>query len=320
MLRLDGKNPLAYMGQRSLTSNRTVVNPNPPTVNDVYDFKIGDVWVVPVANPTQAAMGTPSNQYYVLTGQSIPGVQSNYATWKRLRSTSGSSGSIINVVNITESGSYTPSPGVEQIVVECIGGGGGSAGIVLPDSSGSAAVTGGGAAGGYVKKTFAGTDIAGSITVTIGAGGIAGTGGTSGSATNGGTGGTTTFASATPLVANGGAGSISSTGNLIAIGGTATGGDLNIQGQGGGYSVLNIEVVDGSEVLVNGYYIGIGGNTMYGSGGVATVTSSGGGIDTTPNDGTGYGSGASGNQSLRNGAGQDGAAGAPGICLITEYF
>lgn len=117
--------------------------------------------------------------------------------------------------------SWTCPIGVRRACVEGVGGGG---------SGGKAPGTGlggGGAGGGYFKKVFSVTPGT-AYSYAIGAAGATQTS----AGTNGNDGGATTFTASVTCTGNGGKGGIS-TPNTWAAGGTATNGDLNIQGGSG---------------------------------------------------------------------------------------
>ena len=125
----------------------------------------------------------------------------------------------------TSSGTWTKPTGVTKIIVEVQGGGG----------SGSRHPTGAnvcsGAGGGYARKFLDVTDID-TVSVVVGAGGASQTS----ASTAGVDGGLSSFIKATgsgsftDIVGNGGTGGIISGWGAGPIGGTGTGGDLNIQG------------------------------------------------------------------------------------------
>lgn len=107
------------------------------------------------------------------------------------------------------------------------GGGGGGQNTPNP--------IGGVGAGGYLEKYLTGLTAGSTLVYTQGAAGTAGTAGGLGAGGTGGTGGTTTLASGTQtistLTCNGSPGS-DGNGNG-SVGGTASGGDVNIKGQSG---------------------------------------------------------------------------------------
>lgn len=137
------------------------------------------------------------------------------------------------LVQLTSGTTYTVEAGVYKLYVECFGaGGGGGKGF-------SVAISAGGGAGGYSAGWLDVTP-GQSITYAIGSGGAGATTAGSGSA-----GGNTTFAGV--FTANGGAGAtVISTGfnedntTLMTLGGTASGGSINIQGAFGGGSAGNL--------------------------------------------------------------------------------
>lgn len=182
---------------------------------------------------------------------------------------------------------YTPSPGMFQCTVECVGGGGGTFANATPFPS-----TGAGA-GGYCKKLFDSATIGAYQAIVVGAGGAI-------SSTNtGNPGGNTTFG--TFLTANGGSGATLIVGANPA-GGTASGGDINISG-GNGAQVALGGVVNAVGGIGGSSLLGQGGNTDYSANGVS---------------GTGYGSGPSG---ITSGAGAaTGLVGQGGVIIVTEYI
>ena len=200
------------------------------------------------------------------------------------------------------SGTYTPSTGMLYCVAEVLGGGGGGGGA----SSTASTVSAGGGAGGYSRVTLSAATVGASQTVTIGSGGTAGS-------TSGGTGGTGGASSLGSLaVGNGGVGGAGATaaGTVYAggAGGTATSGDLNIQGQGGIYSIS----LGGASAMV---VPGEGANTMFGAGGILSPQLGSSPTATAGVAATGYGAGGSG----AIGASKAGGVGAGGLIYITEY-
>lgn len=187
------------------------------------------------------------------------------------------------VVTFTSSGTWTKDAGLKYIIVEVQGpgaGGGGEGGN-------------GGGAGGYAKKLILASALGATETVTVGTGGSAGASGSGPS--------TFTVTSGTDVVGN--------AGNTNGTGGTATGGDINIQGgkgSGGG----------GSDATQTGH----GGSSILGMGGVdildSTSNSSGGSNGFV---GTGYGSGGSAARPGSDGT-FSGGAGNNGIVIVTEYY
>ena len=216
----------------------------------------------------------------------------------------------------TSNGTYTPTPNMQYCIVEVVGGGGGSGGIVAISSPNLGGYTAGGGAGAYGRKLFDAATIGASQTIQIGAGGLAGAAG----ANNGGNGGTTNFGVAPQLLyASGGVGSSSGSakGTSDKIfggnGGSQSNGDLVVNGNPGGYSFS----FGTSPVFIA--IAGAGGASFF-----SPATQA----QTSPNGpafpGVNYGGGASGQISSVYGStnqpAKAGAAGAPGICIITEFI
>jgi len=194
-----------------------------------------------------------------------------------------------NVQIFTSSGTYTPTTGLVYAVIEGVGGGGAGAGLT------SAAVTGGGGAGGYFWAIATISTIGVSRPITIGAGGAA-------TSTAGGAGGTTSFGSL--YSANGGGGGVqySFTPGPSGVGGTASGGMINIQGQSGTAATANT-------------LGGAGASGLFGSGGGTNFSSlNANGISASGNGAGGGGANASTSGTLFGGAGS------PGIIRIVEYL
>jgi len=217
--------------------------------------------------------------------------------------------SLVNVRNLTASGTYVPTVGTKLIFVEAWGGGGGGGGSKGGGGLGAGA-GGGGGAGGYCSKIIA--PIASSYPFTIGA---AGAGGQTGG--NGQNGGQTTFDTLVAGGGNGGAGSVNQTTLANAaggLGGTASGGDFNIRGQGGEYGWTQGD--DGSGIAPYSVAIGGGGgSTMMGGG--ATPNAIAGGL-TAQGRGSGGGGGAAPAASPGN-ISVNGTAGQAGLIRVWEF-
>lgn len=257
------------------------------------------------ADPSWNVSGT-LNQVLHSGGAGMPPI------WKG----TGPSGAITNInvqyITATGSGTYTPTTGMIQCIVECIGGGGGAGGANTATDSQGFVASGGGGAGGYCRKLFTSTDIGSSQVLSIGTGGAGGIG-----ANDGATGVATTFGTGPILTANGGVGSpqaLTYKAYLGGLGGTATGGDINIQGQSGATASSYFVISQGGFSSS-----GIGANTIYGAGGAALNVESG---NSDGNVGIGYGSGGGGAIIAFSTppANQTGGAGAPGIVIVTEYI
>lgn len=185
---------------------------------------------------------------------------------------------------------WTKPTGLKYVVVEVQAGGGGSGGVSDNDDGS------GGGAGGYGRKLIGVSSLGSTETVTVGA---AGTAGGANPTTNGGNGGSSSFGS--HVVANGGNGSVKD-GGAAGTGGTCTGGDINITGQAGGNGGSNSGTSGGPDS-------GFGGSSILGLGGQYENNKS-------P---TGYGGGAGGPKT-NNSTDVAGAAGGPGIVIVTEYY
>jgi hypothetical protein len=195
---------------------------------------------------------------------------------------------LASVQTFTSSGTWTRPTGITKVIMEVQGAGGGGAGN---DGTGYYCTGGGG--GGYAKKFLDVSSISTS-TITVGA---AGSGG--GSASSGGAGGATSWADGTnTITGNGGNAGIARTSNNAGeAGGSASGGDINIDG---GYSigVYHNQSLDRS-YMAGGSFLGVAGN----------------GTTSGANPGTGYGAGGGGVMASSG----SGAAGAAGIVIVWEY-
>ena len=193
-------------------------------------------------------------------------------------------GGIASVQVFTTLGSqtWTRPSGVIRVMVEVQGAGGAGCKAQSNTTKGM-----GGGAGGYAKKLLDVSSIA-SSTIVVGAGGAAqATNDTAGAA-----GGDSSWADGTnTITGSGGPGGTFTPYSTIG-GGTATGGDINMQG-GYGWS---------------GGADGKAGDSFYGSGGYMKWTG-----QNTTNSASGYGSGGAGSYQITSGAGR------PGIVIVTEY-
>lgn len=199
-----------------------------------------------------------------------------------------SSGSGLNGFQVfTASGTFTPPSGFTKFLVKLQAPGGGAGGPNDTAASGAGA-------GAYAEKLCTLTT---TTSITIGA---IGTGGTNGAGTDG---GTTSFGSLFSV----GGGKKGGATNTPGLGGTATGGDMNIAGQDGtaGYTIGT------TTVAISGQ----GGDSILGFGG-PNVSAVGSGLSAGIN-GKGYGGGGSGGAEGPTGVGfPKGGDGAPSIALI----
>jgi hypothetical protein len=170
-----------------------------------------------------------------------------------------SAGTTVNIQVFTATGTYTPTAGYKWGIAFVTGGGGGTRGIGTTDDARGGA-GGGGTAIGLLNLTTLG-----SVTATVGAGGTAG----AGSGTNGANG--TSAGASTLSTLTGGAGfSVTGASSGGEVGGSATGGILNISGGYGGSSFIH----PGTPM----YSYGCGGASFYGgTGGNSSAISFGAG-------------------------------------------
>jgi hypothetical protein len=205
----------------------------------------------------------------------------------------------------TSGTTFTTSADTLLIRVRMIGAGGGGGGCSSGVASGAAG--GGGAAGGYLEAWIV---VVGSTayTIAIGAAGAAGanTGGT------GGTGGDTTLVvGATTYTAKGGLGGVgmvAGTTVLYSAGGAgviSTNGDVNGTGTPGAWGNRATGLLGGS---------GGGGASFIGGAGVG-LTAAGAGVDGKANTGGGGGGGCV----LNNSAAVVGGAGGSGLIIVEEF-
>lgn len=205
--------------------------------------------------------------------------------------------SAINTVTFTSNGTYTPPANLLYAQVTCVGGGGGSGGSAAT-GVGQRGVSSSGGGGATVIKTYAKSALVPNVAVTVGSGGAAGAAGQN----NGSAGGTTTFLSLS--AAGGGGGNATAVGASPfasgVLGGTATGGDVNVDG-----GTSNFSTYSASTFTING------------PGGSLLCTSQATGTGLT---GKLYGGG--GGAIWRNGseAAVAGNAGAAGIVVVTEFL
>jgi hypothetical protein len=222
-----------------------------------------------------------------------------------------STGTVVITKVLNASAPYTPSPGLQSLVVETVGGGGGggSAGGLTSTMGGA----GGGGAGGYSRKTLAAPMVAGGVAVTIGPGGAGNyAGGADGASFPG---GVTSFGAL--CVANGGGGGQSNDSAQFwgeaGAGGAAGAGDVAAVGSPGGPGT---SAAPDPDLHIN-VWGGFGGNSFFGGGGVSALCPAGTTIPGSP--GLSPGAGGSGGVYNQSTANQPGGQGANGVCIVTEY-
>ena len=116
--RLDGINPLAYMGVKPSTPTQMVVNKDRrPTSTDLQNFQLGTWWIIPTRG------STPSQEVWILINKTATA-----ATWIELDSGGGSvvPGAQYTLLTADGAGGYGPNVGP------------GTAGQVLLSGGGSA--------------------------------------------------------------------------------------------------------------------------------------------------------------------------------------
>lgn len=217
---------------------------------------------------------------------------------------SGAFSSIVIQV-FTASGTYTPTLGMQQCIVECIGGGGGGGGARATGLA-TRSVGGGGGAAGYSRGVFSAATIGAGVAFSIGVFGTGGAGAASGS-----TGSVTTFGGLLSATAGNGGNASLAAASAAANGGTA--------GVGGGAGAsLILSGGRGMTGFVNASFgiSGEGGKSFFGNGGLEVlVTSQSGNAPTTFS----YGSGGSGGINDASQSAVAGGNGSDGVVVITEF-
>ncbi len=247
---------------------------------------------------------TPASNDVLLIEDSAASGAKKYITIGNLPSSSGTSGSLLNVQYLTSgtNATYTPTLGTHSIIIQMVGGGGGGGGA--SGASSQAAAGGGGSSAAYLLKRITGFSGTGTYTV-----GVYGTHGSS-SGGSGGTGGNTSFTyngiTYTADGGNGGAGMAHGTSVAIVNGGgpsIAVNGDINDYGHSGECGTrLSGSVAKG----------GFGGSGQFGAGGWGSTTQG------SNSNAYGYGSGGSGATSTSS-TGYVGSDGQPGIIIVWEF-
>ncbi|HDR2874315.1 TPA: hypothetical protein QCK10_001435 [Enterobacter roggenkampii] len=223
----------------------------------------------------------------------------------------GISGRLIGAPKVfLSTGTYTPTPGTNAVLVHAVGGGGGGGGCAANPASQASGGQGGGAGAfgaGWYTSGFSG------VLVTVGAAGTAGTAGGVSGVNDGGNGGTTSFGSLLS-VSGGLGGKPGASLLLVAIGqstttntATITGANLfSYAGDDGACAIL-------AKTASPGSISGRGASSAYGKGAGAVSLQSDGLAA------SGRGAGGSGGISYASAAAQAGGAGTAGIVIIWEY-
>ena len=197
-------------------------------------------------------------------------------------------GGLVSMQVFTSSGTWTKPTGVTKVKVTVTGGGGGGGSTNYDD------MANGGGAGATSIKIIDVTSVA-SVTVTVGAGKAGSANNTSSSVVYGNPSSFGSYCTAVGGANCGGAWAIGG------YGGTASGGDININGgdgQGGAIDMTNSYLAAGS-----------GGSSFWGGGGTGDTRN-----DYNGRSGRAYGSGGGGGATA-----QTGESGADGIIVVEEY-
>lgn len=214
---------------------------------------------------------------------------------------------VFTIQVFSANGTWVKPDGCTRVMTDVIGGGG-SGGGNPTTGAGQFACSGGGGGGGYARKLFLASALAASETIDVGGGGAAATAGSAGNA-----GGVSRFASGKAYVvtANGGAAGAlgvagTATGASGGAGGTATGGDINIQGDQGGYGAVEAS---------RPFFFAIGGGTRLGP-----ATWPPNNVLTNGAAGKIYGGGSSGAISGASEGTRGSTAGAAGAVIVYNFF
>lgn len=239
----------------------------------------------------------------------VSGGPSALPTWQ----TGGGGGGFtsVNVQTFTTSGTYTPTAGMVQCIVEVLAGGAGG-GSTTSTTSNTSAAAGGGGAGEYRRGVFTAATIGASQTVTVGNGG-----GSQAAGGNSSFGSLITCNAGSPPgqgaaqgygAANAGRGGANGTGGYIACPGNNGSPGFNYEG-----------AVGTTAATIGGH----GGNTIYGQGGfgyAAYNSGTGSAGQISGDSALGHGAGGAGGISWLGGGASNGGAGAPGIVIVTEFI
>lgn len=210
----------------------------------------------------------------------------------------GTIGTDIRRTIVTTSQIWTKPPGLKFLDVILIGAGGGVAPAPTTTAAQGSASTGGGG-GGVSRKLYRASELADTVSITIGPGGA--TTPAAGSASlfagqNGGGGAAgVVLAAGTQAAGNGG------------LGGAASGGDINIPGASGGWAWR----------VLGAYSLGGDGGESFMCNvlkGIITATTTPGSVGNFP------GGGAKGGANYNAQAATTGAIGGAGAAFLTEFF
>jgi len=320
-------NPLNYPPGSQSPIKRVGSN-RAPTSKDAKNFREGDEWLDRSSNDWyKLAKNTPSSVIWARIGGTggplesfipdsgtspvIPDA-SNQITIAGTNgiSTSGSlntitiTGSInsnIVIQSFNANDTYTPTAGMTNCIIECVGGGGGGGGI-NNSAAGTFGSAGSGGGGEYVRVAATAAEIGASQPIT---GGTAGGGGAAG--VTGSSGGPSSVG--TIAIATGGNGGAGVSGGVGGLGGTAGTGDFTLDGGAGGTG-------DTASIITIGCSVGQTGGSYW------SPTSAGKKVFATTNGdiGPSFGGGGEGGASFNAGGPATGADGAVGLIVITEWI
>lgn len=248
----------------------------------------------------------------------------NGVVWRQVLTSKKALGSPFKRTIITASGNFDFDAATLFADIEVCGGGGGTGGCAA-GGLGWVIITAGGGGGGYAKRLIQITNAVRAATkvIVVGAGGAYGSG-----STNGTKGGDSSYDdTVNTLLGKGGNGTAYSgpTSSMLqhtgAAGGDASGGDVNIPGKPGqpssGYGTAPVGSVNSAANC-----IGHGGASVLGPGGYqpnSYSATTGGSASAGVSPAGGFGGGGSGAGQTNSSTACYGAAGAPGVVIISEY-
>jgi hypothetical protein len=240
--------------------------------------------------PYQSAAGTTAMLAVGTSGQVLTSNGAAAPTW-------AAAGGGANLQEFSSSGTWTKPSGATFVLVEAFGGGGGGGSGRLPPTNDPAGGGAGGGGSGYNYKLFKASDLASTVTITIGAGGAGGAAkATEGNGNNGSNGGNSTFGS--HLTAYGGGlgvgGKYVTNGNVNGGAGGGTTGAAS--GTTAGAPLITATYSGGGTITVSNQAFGggpTGGASGFGGGGGGTAKSFSSGSN-QPGGCSAYGSGGGG--------------------------